>query len=42
MPPEATSGMDEVWPNLAPLDYLGGVTRVEGDRVVSRMGLVLR
>jgi hypothetical protein len=42
MPPEATSGMDEVWPNLAPLDYLGGVTRVEGDRVVSRIALVLR
>jgi hypothetical protein len=42
MPPEATSGMGEVWPNLAPLDYFGGVTRVEGDRVVSRWGLVLR
>lgn len=42
MPPEATMGMDEVWTNLAPLDYLAGVNRVEGDRVVSRMGLVLR
>jgi hypothetical protein len=42
MPPEATSGMDELWLNLAPLDYFAGVTRVEGDRTVSRMGLVLR
>ena len=42
LPVEATAGMGEVWPNLAPLDYLAGVTRVEGDRVMSRMGLVLR
>jgi hypothetical protein len=42
MPPEATVGMDEAWENLAPLDYLAGVTRVDGDRVVSRAGLVLR
>jgi hypothetical protein len=42
LPPESTSGMGELWENLAPLDYLAGVTRVEGDRVVSRMGLVLR
>ncbi len=32
----------EVRPNLEPLDLLVGVTRVDGDRVVSRMGLVLR
>lgn len=31
-----------VRPNLMPFDYLAGVTRVEGGRVVSRMGLVLR
>jgi hypothetical protein len=42
LPPESTSGMGELWENLAPLDYLAGVTRVEGERVVSRMGLVLR
>jgi hypothetical protein len=29
-------------PNLEPLDYLAGVTRVEGDAVVSRYGLVVR
>jgi hypothetical protein len=32
----------EVRPNLEPLDVLVGVTRVDGDQVVSRMGLVLR
>jgi hypothetical protein len=32
----------EVRPNLEPLDLLVAVTRVDGDRVVSRMGLVLR
>jgi hypothetical protein len=32
----------EVRPNLLPLDYIAGVTRVEGDAVVSRYGLVLR
>ena len=31
----------EIRPNLTPLDYLAGVTRVEGDEVVSRFGLVL-
>ena len=31
----------EVRPNLLPLDYLVGVTRVEGDAVVSSFGLVL-
>jgi hypothetical protein len=38
--------VDDAYPalreNLLPLDYLAGVTRVEGDRAVSRMGLVLR
>jgi hypothetical protein len=42
MPPEATFGMDDVWTNLAPLDYLAGVGRVDGDRVVTRLGFVLR
>jgi hypothetical protein len=32
----------EVRPNLLPLDYVAGVTRVEGDAVVARYGLVLR
>jgi hypothetical protein len=32
----------EVQPYLAPLDLLAGVTRVEGDAVVTRYGLVLR
>ena len=32
----------EVRPNLDPLDYLAGVTRVEDGAVVSRYGLVLR
>jgi hypothetical protein len=32
----------EVRPNLEPLDVLVGVTRVDGDRVLSRIGLVLR
>jgi hypothetical protein len=31
----------EIRPNLTPLDYLAGVTRVEGEEVVSRFGLVL-
>jgi len=31
----------EISPNLAPLDYLAGVTRVEGEALVSRFGLVL-
>jgi hypothetical protein len=31
----------EVRPNLLPLDYLAGVTRVEGDAVISSFGLVL-
>jgi hypothetical protein len=44
---ESTVGTDdpgyaEVRENLLPLDYLAGVTRVEGDRAVSRLGLVLR
>jgi hypothetical protein len=33
---------DEVRPNIEPLDLIAGVTRVDGDRVVSRLGLVLR
>jgi hypothetical protein len=39
-----TTGMyeAEVKPNVEPLDYFAGVTRVEGDAVVSRYGLVLR
>ncbi len=32
----------EVRPNLEPLDYVAGVTRVDGDRAVVRLGLVLR
>lgn len=32
----------EIRPNLDPLDYLAGVTRVEDGAVVSRYGLVLR
>jgi hypothetical protein len=32
----------EVKPNVEPLDYLAGVTRVEGNAVVARYGLVLR
>lgn len=44
---EATQPVDEmgyamVRENLLPLDYLAGVSRVDGDRVVSRMGIVLR
>jgi hypothetical protein len=35
-------GYAEVRENLLPLDYLAGVTRVDGGRAVSRMGLVLR
>ncbi|MEP6468560.1 MAG: DUF3352 domain-containing protein, partial [Chloroflexota bacterium] len=31
-----------VKPNLEPLDYLAGVTRVEGDAIISSFGLVLR
>ncbi|HSM38208.1 MAG TPA: hypothetical protein VK838_02665, partial [Candidatus Limnocylindrales bacterium] len=31
-----------VSPNLVPFDYVAGVSRVSGDRVVSRMELVLR
>jgi hypothetical protein len=33
---------DEVRPNLEPLDLIAGVTRVDGERVISRVGLVLR
>jgi hypothetical protein len=32
----------QVKPNVEPLDYFAGVTRVDGDAVVSRYGLVLR
>lgn len=32
----------DVRPNLMPLDYIAGVTHVEGEAVVSRYGLVLR
>jgi hypothetical protein len=39
LPPEYAS---EVQPYLQPLDLLAGVTRVEGDAVVTRYGLVLR
>jgi len=35
-------GFAEVRENLLPLDYLAGVTRVDGERAVSRLGLVLR
>lgn len=35
-------GYAEVRENLLPLDYFAGVTRVDGDRAVSRLGLVLR
>jgi hypothetical protein len=39
-----TSGVYEaqVKPYVEPLDYFAGVTRVEGDAVVARYGLVLR
>jgi hypothetical protein len=39
-----TSGMYEgqIKRNVEPLDYFAGVTRVEGDAVVARYGLVLR
>jgi hypothetical protein len=39
LPPEYAA---EVQPYLAPLDVLAGVTRVEGDAMVTRYGLVLR
>lgn len=39
LPPEYAS---RIQPNLEPLDYLATVTRVDGDVVVSRGGLVLR
>jgi hypothetical protein len=42
MPVNDDAGYAEVRENLLPLDYLAGVTRVDGDRAVSRMGLVLR
>jgi hypothetical protein len=42
MPVTDDAGYAEVRENLLPLDYLAGVTRVDGDRAVSRMGLVLR
>jgi hypothetical protein len=32
----------KVKPNLEPLDYLAGVTRVEGDAIISSFGLVLQ
>jgi hypothetical protein len=35
-------GYAEMRPNIEPLDLIAGVTRVDGDRVVSRLGLVLR
>jgi len=35
-------GYAQIKPNLEPFDYLVGVTRVSGDRVVAREGLVLR
>lgn len=40
--PDASPSDGELWANLVPLDYLAGVNRVDGDRVVSRIGLVLR
>lgn len=42
VPPEMMSGYEEVRPNLEPLDFLAGVGRVDGDRIVTRLGLVLR
>jgi hypothetical protein len=42
VPPDATSGYEQVKPYLLPFDYLAGVTRIDGDRQVSRGGLVLR
>jgi hypothetical protein len=39
LPPEYAT---EIQPYLAPLDLLAGVTRVEGDAMVTRYGLVLR
>ena len=39
LPPEYAT---EIQPNLEPLDYLAGVTRVEDGAVVTRYGLVLR
>ena len=36
------SYVSDIQPNLEPFDYLAMVTRVEGDAVVSRGGLVLR
>jgi hypothetical protein len=37
-----TTYANDVRPNLLPLDYLAGVTRVEGEAVVSRYGVVFR
>jgi hypothetical protein len=37
-----TSYANDVRPNLEPLDYFAGVTRVEGEVVVARYGLVFR
>jgi hypothetical protein len=34
--------VQQVKPNLEPLDYLVSVTQVEGDTVVSHAGIVLR
>jgi hypothetical protein len=39
LPPEYAT---EIQPYLAPLDLLVGVTRVEGDAMVTRYGVVLR
>jgi hypothetical protein len=39
LPPEYAA---QIKPNVEPLDYLVNVTRVEGDVVVTRGGLVLR
>jgi hypothetical protein len=38
----AEPGYAEIRENLLPLDFFAGVTRVDGDRAVSRLGLVLR
>jgi hypothetical protein len=42
MPMSDVAYTDEVRPNLEPLDLIAGVNRVDGDRVISRLGLVLR
>ena len=41
IPVGGDAGYTEVRPNLEPLDLLAGVTRVDGDRFISRVGLVL-